>query len=60
MRLNDVMTSQHDPKQDRIDRYIDENLRRVFSELEQDKMPDELIDLLSVLRAQDKEMQGKG
>ncbi|EBA11152.1 NepR family anti-sigma factor [Roseobacter sp. CCS2] len=51
------MTTENDPKQERIDRYIDQNLKKVFSDLEKDQMPDEIVDLLSVLRAQDKEMQ---
>ena len=42
-----------DPKKERIAQYIDENLKKVFSELEADEMPDQMTDLLSVLRAQD-------
>ncbi len=53
------MTSDNDHKQQRIDHFIDQNLKKVFSELEQDKMPDEIIDLLSVLRAQDEELKAK-
>jgi len=30
------MTSENDPKQDRIDRYIDQNLKKVFADLEKD------------------------
>lgn len=39
--------------QDGINHLIDENLKKVFTELKDDQMPSELIDLLSVLRAQD-------
>ncbi len=53
------MASKKDPKQDKIDRYIDQNLKKVFSDLEGDDMPTEIIDLLSVLRAQDEELKGK-
>ncbi|WP_342069844.1 NepR family anti-sigma factor [Yoonia algicola] len=52
------MTSDTGPKQKRIDRYIDQNLKKVFSDLQKDEMPDEIVDLLSVLRAQDKELKG--
>jgi hypothetical protein len=53
------MASQTDPKQQKIDRYIDQNLKKVFSDLEKDQMPDEIVDLLTVLRAQDKELAAK-
>lgn len=53
------MTSKNNSKKEQIDRYIDQNLKKVFSDLENDQMPDEIIDLLSVLRAQDKELKGK-
>ncbi len=53
------MASRSKEKQDRIDRYIDDNLKKVFSDLEQDSMPDEIIDLLAVLRAQDEELKPK-
>ena len=53
------MTSANDPKQQRIDSYIDQNLKKVFADLEKDKMPDEIVDLLSVLRAQDEELKTK-
>lgn len=53
------MASEDKMKQDRIDQFIDQNLKKVFSELENDEMPGEIVDLLTVLRAQDKEMQGK-
>lgn len=53
------MASSKDPKEARIAKYIDENLKYVFSELERDEMPDQIIDLLSVLRAQDQEKKTK-
>lgn len=53
------MASNHTPKQERIDRFIDQNLKKVFSDLEKDQMPDEIIDLLTVLRAQDEELKAK-
>jgi hypothetical protein len=53
------MASKEDSKQDKIDKYIDQNLKKVFSDLENDDMPTEIIDLLSVLRAQDQELKGK-
>lgn len=51
------MASANDPKQDRIDKFIDENLKKVFAELEGDQMPGEILDLLSVLKAQDEELK---
>ena len=53
------MTSKDDKKQAKISEYIDENLKRVFSELESDEMPDQITDLLSVLRAQDESMKSR-
>lgn len=53
------MASNEDPKQDKIDKYINQNLKKVFSDLEGDEMPTEIIDLLSVLRAQDEELKAK-
>lgn len=53
------MASQEDPKKAKIDRYIDKNLKQVFSELEQDEMPDSITDLLMVLRAQDNGLKAK-
>lgn len=53
------MASENRPKQERIDQYIDQNLKKVFSDLEKDEMPDQIIDLLSVLRAQDEELKGQ-
>lgn len=49
------MASEDDPRQAKIAKYIDENLKQVFSELERDEMPDQITDLLSVLRAQDQD-----
>ncbi|MCV2892237.1 NepR family anti-sigma factor [Lentibacter sp. XHP0401] len=53
------MTSRSDAKKAKIAEYIDENLKKVFSELESDEMPDQIVDLLSVLRAQDEELKQK-
>ena len=53
------MVSKDDPKQARIDNYIDQNLKKVFSDLEKDELPSEIVDLLSVLRAQDEELKAK-
>jgi len=53
------MASDSDPKQARIDSYIDQNLKKVFAELEDDEMPSEILDLLLVLRAQDEELKAK-
>ncbi|MBT0959101.1 hypothetical protein IV417_17070 [Alphaproteobacteria bacterium KMM 3653] len=53
------MTSRDAPKKARIAKYIDESLKQVFSELEADTMPDQITDLLSVLRAQDDALKGK-
>jgi hypothetical protein len=53
------MASKDDPKQARIDSYIDQNLKKVFADLEKDEMPSEIVDLLSVLRAQDEELKAK-
>lgn len=53
------MANKQDPKRERIDNYIDENLKKVFSDLEKDQMPSEIIDLLAVLCAQDAELKDK-
>ena len=53
------MANKQDPKRERIDNYIDQNLKKVFSDLEKDQMPSEIIDLLAVLRAQDAELKDK-
>ncbi|MFA8443885.1 MAG: hypothetical protein ACEPO0_18640 [Yoonia sp.] len=54
-----AMAGENSPKQERIDRYIDQNLKKVLSDLEKDELPGEIVDLLSVLRAQDKELKEK-
>ncbi len=54
------MASDKNPARDDVDEYIDQNLKKVFAELENDQMPDKIIDLLSVLRAQDQAMKDKG
>ncbi|CTQ34774.1 NepR family anti-sigma factor [Jannaschia rubra] len=41
--------------EDRIAALIDQNLRRVYSDLVQEDLPDRFKDLLAVLKAQDKE-----
>lgn len=53
------MASRQNPKKAQVDEYIDENLKKVFSELENDEMPDQITDLLSVLRAQDEDIKAK-
>lgn len=53
------MASENDPKQERIDQFIDQSLKTVFSDYEKDKMPDEIVDLLTALRAQDAELKAK-
>ena len=59
MRRQPAMARKTDPKQESIDQYIDQNLKKVFSDLESDEMPSEIVDLLSVLRAQDEELKAK-
>jgi len=51
------MASQKNEKDAKIAHYIDESLKQVFSDLEKDEMPDQITDLLSVLRAQDAELK---
>lgn len=53
------MESKQDYRKKRRDAFIDQNLKKVFSELETDAMPDQITDLLSVLRAQDEELKAK-
>lgn len=53
------MSDSDGPSQDEIADLINANLRKVFADLEQDAMPGEIMDLLSVLRAQDMEAQKK-
>lgn len=51
------MTSSEDQKKQKIATYIDQNLKQVFSDLENDDMPDQITDLLSILRAQDEALK---
>lgn len=53
------MTADKNLKPDEIDETINENLKQVYAELAADQMPDQIIDLLAVLRAQDLERQDK-
>ena len=53
------MASSRDTRKEEIDNYIDQNLKKVFADLEQDQMPDQIVDLLNVLRAQDAELNSK-
>ena len=54
------MMPKDDQKAARIEQYIDQNLKKVFSDLENDGLPDEITDLLSVLRAQDAANKDQG
>lgn len=47
------MSDSDDPKSEEIAKLINDNLREVFADLEEDGMPGQIADLLSVLRAQD-------
>lgn len=54
------MSNPDDPKRKKIiAEHIDENLKEVFATYVDDEMPTELTDLLSVLRAQDRELEHK-
>ncbi len=53
------MATTEDPKKAKIAKFIDDGLKQVFSELENDDMPDKISDLLLILRAQDKEVKSK-
>ena len=53
------MASKQDTGKAKRDEFIDQNLKKVFSELETDDMPDQITDLLSVLRAQDEALKAK-
>ena len=53
------MARENEAKQEQIDRFIDENLKAVFSDYQSDAMPDEITDLLTALRAQDAELKSK-
>lgn len=49
------MSDSDNPKNAEIEDLINKNLKQVFADLEDDGMPGQIIDLLSVLRAQDME-----
>lgn len=52
--------TEHDQEGDpRIAALIDQNLKRVYSDLVQEELPDRFKDLLAVLKAQDSEKAGK-
>lgn len=51
------MSNPPTPKKKKIiAQYINENLKEVFADYANDEMPLELVDLLSVLKAQDEEL----
>ncbi|SDZ57814.1 hypothetical protein SAMN05444004_12424 [Jannaschia faecimaris] len=47
------MTYSDNNEDDRIAALIDENLKRVYSDIVQEELPDRFKDLLAVLKAQD-------
>lgn len=49
------MSQSNDPEDDRIAALIDNNLKRVYSDIVQEDLPDRFKDLLAVLKAQDAE-----
>lgn len=54
------MSDADDPKSDEVADLINQNIKKVFADLEEDGMPGQILDLLSVLRAQDlEEKDGK-
>lgn len=53
------MADEEAPKQERINQYINNNLKTILADLAEDEMPDEITDLLMVLRAQDEQMKDK-
>ena len=54
------MSKQPDPKLTQvITQYIDQNLKEVFDGYANEDMPTEILDLLSVLKAQDQELDQK-
>ena len=54
------MSNKPDPARKKvIARYINDNLKEVFADYAKDDMPSELVDLLSVLKAQDQEREDK-
>ncbi|WP_244504738.1 NepR family anti-sigma factor [Jannaschia faecimaris] len=48
-----TMTYSDNNEDDRIAALIDENLKRVYSDIVQEELPDRFKDLLAVLKAQD-------
>ncbi|CTQ48088.1 NepR family anti-sigma factor [Jannaschia donghaensis] len=54
------MTEPDDAKDDRICALIDDNLKRVYSDIVQEELPDRFKDLLAVLKAQDADKPGHG
>lgn len=51
------MSDSEDPRSAEIEDLINKNLKQVFADLEDDGMPGQILDLLSVLRAQDMEQK---
>ena len=51
------MSDKDEPQNDEIANLINQNLKQVFADLEDDGMPGQIVDLLSVLRAQDMEQE---
>lgn len=47
------MSDSDDPRSEEIAELINHNLKEVFADLEEGGMPGQIVDLLSVLRAQD-------
>ncbi|WP_298860237.1 hypothetical protein [uncultured Sulfitobacter sp.] len=53
------MSDSDDQQNEEIANLINNNLKKVFADLEEDSMPGQILDLLSVLRAQDMEEKDK-
>jgi hypothetical protein len=53
------MTKDDAPKQERINQHINASLKVMLAEMTEEDMPDEITDLLNVLRAQDAELKDK-
>lgn len=51
------MSDSEDMRSAEIEDLINKNLKQVFADLEDDGMPGQILDLLSVLRAQDMEQK---
>lgn len=49
------MSDENKKPPSKVDEYIDQNLKRVFSEVEQEEIPDRFKALLERLRAQDQD-----